>query len=120
MDDDQLLRVMRFSVVGVAVCSAGMAMWKNNIYELVAQSSALSLVSLFVPLTAGLYWKRASNTGALLSIVSGMVVWLLCEFIGTEIPSLIYGGLASWAAMLIGSYWKPNKGDINTTPEQIA
>ena len=106
LNDKQLLQMMRFSVVGVAICSAGMAMWKNNIYDLVSQSSALSLVSLFVPLTAGLYWKRASNFGALLSIISGLMVWLLCEWIETEIPSLIYGGLASWAAMIVGSYWK--------------
>lgn len=103
LTDEQLLRMMRLSVVGVAICSAGMAMWKSDIYELVAQSSALSLVSLFVPLAAGLYWKKASNYGAVASILSGMIVWLICEGIGTEIPSLIYGGLASLLAMIVGS-----------------
>jgi len=108
LNDEQLLQMMRLSVIAVAICSAGMAMWKSDIYELVAQSSSLSLVSLFVPLTAGLYWKRASNAGAVASILAGMVVWLICEGIGTEIPSLIYGGLASLVAMIVGSYWKPN------------
>jgi SSS family solute:Na+ symporter len=103
LSDRQLLRVMRLSVVGVAFCSALMAAWRQDIYELVAQSSALSLVSLFVPLTAGLYWKKASNIGALAAILTGMAAWIVCEVIGTEIPSLIYGGLASLAAMIIGS-----------------
>lgn len=103
LTDEQLLRMMRLSVIGVAICSAGMAMWKSDIYELVAQSSSLSLVSLFVPLTAGLYWKRATNQGAIASIMAGMVVWLICEAIGTEIPSLIYGGLASLVGMVVGS-----------------
>jgi SSS family transporter len=105
MGDKRLLHVMRLSVVGVAVCSAIMAITSQNIYELVAQSSALSLVSLFVPLVAGLYWKRANNSGALLAIVGGMATWIACELIGTEVPSLIYGGLASALGMVVGSLW---------------
>lgn len=109
MSDKRLLQTMRLSVVGVAFCSALMAAATQNIYHLVAQSSALSLVSLFVPLVAGLYWKRASDAGALAAIVVGMAVWLLFEFIGSSIPSLIYGGLASALAMVVGSYWKPDR-----------
>ena len=109
MSDRSLLYIMRLSVVGVALASAAMAMWNRNIYELVGQSSALSLVSLFIPLTAGLYWKRASNFGALASIITGMVVWIVCEFlIGTSIPSLIWGGVASLSAMMVGSWVWPD------------
>lgn len=107
MSDERLLKVMRLAVVGVAVLSALMALWKSNIYDLVAQSSALSLVSLFVPLTAGLYWRRASETGAMLSILTGMAAWLLCEALATEVPSLIYGLLASIGGMVAGTLWKP-------------
>jgi len=110
IDDGRLLQLMRFAVVGVAVCSAIMAGLKADIYELVAQSSSLSLVSLFVPLTAGLYWRRASERGALASILTGMATWLLCEFVlRTEIPALIYGALASLAAMVAGSLLWPDE-----------
>ncbi len=108
LDDRRLLQIMRLAVIGVAICSALMAGLKANIYELVAQSSALSLVSLFIPLTAGLYWKRASRFGALASMLVGMGVWLYCEFTGTAIPSLIYGGLASFLAMIIVSFAWPD------------
>lgn len=108
LDDRRLLQIMRLSVIGVAVCSALMAGMKANIYELVGQSSALSLVSLFIPLTAGLYWRRASRFGALASMLVGMVVWLYCEFSGTEIPSLIYGGCASLLAMIAASLLIPD------------
>lgn len=108
MSDQRLLLVMRLSVVGVAICSALLAASTQNIYELVGQSSALSLVSLFVPLTAGLYWKRASNIGALAAIIIGMAVWLICEWQATAIPSLIYGGLSSLLGMLLGSWLWPN------------
>lgn len=107
--DSILLRIMRLSVVLVAVASAVMANLKQNIYELVGDSSALSLVALFIPLTAGLYWKRASNAGTLWSMFAGTAVWLFCEFYGTEIPSLIYGGLASVAGMILGSWWRPDE-----------
>ncbi|MCO6487989.1 MAG: sodium:solute symporter family protein [Phaeodactylibacter sp.] len=109
ISDKRLLFIMRLSVVGVALASAVMAVWNRNIYELVGQSSALSLVSLFIPLTAGLYWKRASNFGALASIVVGMVVWIACEYVlHTSYPSLIWGGLASLAAMVAGSLLRPD------------
>lgn len=103
LSDQQLLQIMRISVVGVAVCSALMALWSANIYDLVAQSSALSLVSLFVPLTAGLYWNKASKTGAFLSIILGMGAWLVFELMGSEIPSLILGLLVSILGMILGS-----------------
>ncbi|MFN7116816.1 MAG: sodium:solute symporter family protein [Saprospiraceae bacterium] len=108
ISDQRLLQIMRFAVVGVAVASALMTGWKTNIYELVGMSSAFSLVSLFVPLTAGLYWKKASNLGALLSISTGMVVWIVFEWIPTDIPSLVWGLLASILGMLVGSFWKPD------------
>jgi len=107
--DHQLLLVMRASVVFVAACSVAMALWRSNIYELVAQSSALSLVSLFVPLTAGLFWKRASRRGALASMLAGMAMWLLCEGLATDTPPLIWGGLASTLAVIGGSLLFPDR-----------
>ncbi|NJO03496.1 MAG: sodium:solute symporter, partial [Bacteroidia bacterium] len=103
LTDRQLLLVMRLSVVLVAVCSASLAAMERNIYDLVAQSSALSLVSLFVPLVAGMYWKRASNLGALASMTVGMGVWIYCEFYPLETPSIIVGLLASIGGMVVGS-----------------
>ncbi len=116
--DEQLLRIMRWSVVGVAVVTGGMAMMRNNIYELVAESSALSLVSLFTPLIAGLYWRRASAMGAVVSMIAGMAVWLFALLLLPEepaedasvwmqIPPMLYGLAASIAGMVAGSWWFP-------------
>ena len=103
LNDQQLLRIMRYSVIGIALASMLMAFGSDSIFELVAQSSIISLVSLFVPLTAGLYWKKTTSTGALLSMIIGMLVWLYFEWIGSNIPSLIWGLLASLVAIIIGS-----------------
>lgn len=119
--DAQLLHIMRISLVGVALVTGFMALSRNNIFELVGESSAFSLVSLFVPLIAGLYWKRATGTGAILAMISGIVVWFgtnwylppLAEsgaFTDTaqvllEVPAIHYGLAASTLGMLVGSFW---------------
>lgn len=103
LSDKQILQIMRWCVLGVALCSAGIAFASSNIYELVGQSASLSLVSLFVPLAAGLYWKRANRHGSFWAIVLGGFVWLVCEIVGTSLPSLVYGLMASIAAMIAGS-----------------
>lgn len=117
LSDPSLLRVMRFGVLGVAIASVAMALSGESIYELVAQSSALSLVSLFIPLAAGLYWKRASALGALGSMALGFGIWLLLE-IQTgqgwtpwlEGPSILWGLAFSFAGMIVGSLIRPGKG----------
>lgn len=109
LDEAGVLRLIRWSVVLVAFCSLLMAAWKANIYELVAQSSSLSLVSLFVPLVAGFYWKRARAHGAMAAMLAGMFTWLWCEGVGTSWPPLLYGLGASIAAMVVGSYWRVQK-----------
>ena len=101
--DRRLLQILRGSVVFVGIASALMAAWQSNIYDLVAQSSALSLVSLFIPLMAGLYWKRATEAGALLSIGAGMVVWVGVEYVGSSTPPILYGLTASALGMVAGS-----------------
>lgn len=123
--DAQLLRIMRYSVVGVAVVTGGMALVRSNIYELVGESSAFSLVSLFTPLIAGLYWKRATARGAVASMIAGIVVWYLAVLwtgaveqppegapantlqTFAQVPPMLYGFGASIVAMVVGSLWRP-------------
>ena len=94
---------MRLSVIGITIMGVALSLYKSEIYELVGESSALSLVALFVPLVAGLYWKKANGFGAILSMTLGTGVWTFFEFYETEIPSMILGLLASISGMIIGS-----------------
>jgi SSS family solute:Na+ symporter len=86
-----------------------MACMRSNIYELVGESSILSLVSLFVPLTLGLYWKKASGAGAIASMFAGILSWLILELADSEIPPLIPATMISLMAMIVGSYVRPDK-----------
>ena len=109
LTDKQLLYVMRLAVVGITAMSIFFATLNKSIYELVRQSSEISLVSLFVPLIFGLYWKRASAWGAVGSMVVGMAVWLMATIFNTEYPAIIYGLLASIGAMVVLSLWEEKR-----------
>lgn len=103
LSDSRFLLITRIAVLLFSAMATVMACLRSDIYELVGESSILSLVSLFVPLTLGLYWSRASSTGALLSMVLGIVTWIIFEIYETGLPSLVPGTLVSLIAMVVGS-----------------
>ncbi len=105
--DKQFLVLTRFCVLIFSVLATIMATLRSNIYELVGESSILSLVSLFAPLLLGLYWKKSSSTGALLSMVFGMLTWIIFEVCDTSWPSLVPATLVSLLAMIAGSLFWP-------------
>jgi SSS family transporter len=107
--DKKVLRVLRLNVVAVAMISVLMASWKSNIYELVAGASILLLVSLFIPLSAGLYWKKASPTGASLAVFFGMTSYFVLDQFTFAIPSFLLATACSGVGMVLGSYYKPRK-----------
>ena len=105
--DKKTLWVMRLSVIGVTIVSAYIATLSNDIFELVGQSSAISLVGLFVPLMAGIYWKKTSSLGAILAMLFGMSAWITCEFfIPNEIPAILFGLGGSLTGLFLGSFYK--------------
>jgi SSS family transporter len=101
--DKKLLMITRFSVLGFSMLATVMACLRTNIYELVGESSILSLVSLFAPLVLGLYWKRASSTGALLAMVMGTATWLVANRLDLTWPSLVPALFVSILFMIVGS-----------------
>ena len=117
--DQEMLRLTRMCLLAFSVVATVMACLRRNIYELVGESSILSLVSLFIPLTMGLYWKRATAAGAVTSMIAGSVSWLVCEYyIDTGVPSLVPATLVSFAGMLVGSLMispkPPNNSPVTT------
>ena len=58
-----------------------------------------------MPLVAGIYWKRATNTGAGLSIILGFTTWIAMEFIAPDaaLPPQFAGLIASAIGMIAGS-----------------
>ena len=109
LKDKNLLWILRANIVFVAIIATLIATMESNIYDLVAGASILMLVSLFVPLTAGLYWKKASATGSLLAMIIGMISYLIADQLEPQIGSHIIGLVFSILAMIIGSYSFPTR-----------
>jgi SSS family transporter len=110
LTDKQLLIITRISVLVFAAAGTLMATLRKNIYELVGESSILSLVSLLAPLLFGLYWKRTSSAGAILSMALGMLSWFVFEWvIELPIPSLVPATLISIFTLIVGSLAWPDK-----------
>jgi len=107
--DKQLLVLTKASVLIFSVIATLMACMRSNIYELVRESSVLSLVSLFVPMCLGLYWKKASAAGAFLSMVLGMITWIIFEVFKTDWPGLVPATIVSAIGMVIGSLIWPKE-----------
>ncbi|WP_371876352.1 sodium:solute symporter family protein [Pseudoduganella chitinolytica] len=109
MSDRQQLLAMRVTIVVFAalVLSYAIAMQGTSIYELVSSAYQVTLVGAFVPLVMGLYWKRATTQGAILSIAAGIAVWVVffpqISDLGTHFPGQLAGLLAAFAGMFIGS-----------------
>lgn len=109
INDAALLKIMRYATIVITIIAILLSFYKTNIYELVGESSQVSLVALFVPLVGGLYWKKSNSAGAILSMVLGTIVWVLCLYANTELPPMLYGLSASIAGMLAGVLFFRNK-----------
>ena len=107
VSDKQELRTMRIAVLlfSVCVCAYAIALQGTPIYDMVSGAYQVTLVGAVTPLAFGLYWKRATTQGALLSIGLGIAVWLL--FLNTSwgqvFPQQLAGFLAAIVGMLVGS-----------------
>jgi len=120
MSQKQLLWVTRSVVVVFSLLVVAYALWslqtETTLHEMVVNAYKVTLACAFVPLVAGLYWKRANNLGAGLSIVSGLTVWIAMEFIAPEaaLPPQFAGLIASAAGMIAGAILAPPARQTNT------
>jgi len=105
--DQQGLRAMRITVLvfSLLVLTYAIAMQGTSIYEMVSGAYQVTLVGAFVPLTFGLYWRRATTQGAIFAIVLGLLSWglFLATPAGEDFPPQLAGVLASLVGMLGGS-----------------
>jgi Na+/proline symporter len=109
MSDRQQLLAMRITIIAFAalVLSYAIAMRGTSIYDLVSAAYQVTLVGAFVPLALGLYWKRATTQGAVVSLALGIGVWILffpqVSKLGEILPPQLAGLIAALIGMVAGS-----------------
>jgi SSS family solute:Na+ symporter len=124
LNDQQLLVALRFTVLGFGLlvfCYAYLSTTVGlSIFEMVENAYLITLVGAFVPLAFGVYWKKANNTGALLSIALGVITWGALEVVQLRmaaqdetllVPPQLAGLLMAIVGMLVGSHIKRFKNE---------
>ena len=110
MSDRQFLLTLRIVLVTFTLAALLFALnSKSTMYEMVQNAYKVTLVGAFVPLAAGLFWKRANASGAVTSILLGLVSWFLMEAFGADSiwPPQLVGLACALLGMLAGSLASP-------------
>jgi SSS family solute:Na+ symporter len=100
-----LLYNMRISVIVLAILSVLLAFNNQSVFELVSIASSFGLVSLFIPFSFLLFTGWVKESGAVIGMLSGLLVWLIAENLSLEIPSIFYGMTASFLGLFAGNYF---------------
>jgi len=107
MSDRKLLFTMRAVTLVFTVLVTLYAINSDaSIFKMVENAYQITLVTAFVPLACGIYWRRATNQGAMAAMFLGLTVWLSIHIFGPEdpfMPAQFAGLLAAIAGMLAGS-----------------
>jgi Na+/proline symporter len=110
VDDVEKLWWTRLMVVIIGVLCIGIALVIGETYRLALMAWSVLLVGMFVPFAFGMYWKSANRSGALASIVGGIVTWCVAVsyyYPETALANTVDGVLsrddAIWDAVYIGS-----------------
>ena len=91
MNDKQLLRAMRIVTLIFTVLVTLYAINSDaSIFKMVENAYQVTLVGAFIPLACGVYWRKATNQGALFSIFFGITLWLALTFSATMTPAEIH------------------------------
>ena len=106
MSDRQFMLLLRVILVTFSLAALLFALnSRSTMYEMVQNAYKVTLVSCVVPLAAGVFWKRATAVGAVLSVVFGLVSWTIAELTAAEatVPPQLVGLAFSIVGMVLGS-----------------
>ena len=104
--DNQFLWMTRIVVICFAVLVTIYSINTDaTIQKMVENAYKVTLVAAFVPLAAGVYWRRATTQGALGASLAGLATWITMEMAAPQsiLPPQFAGLLASIVAMVLGS-----------------
>jgi solute:Na+ symporter, SSS family len=120
MSDRQFLLTLRLVLLAFTVGALIFAInSKKTMYDMVQNAYTVTLVSAFVPLAAGIFWKRANNTGAILSALFGLVAWFVADMLSSDatvIPSPLIGLAFSIVGMVLGAFVPRAAGSADSVP----
>lgn len=78
------LTITRITILVIGVIGTIFALQRSNIFDVMMLSFAIFVSGLFIPVMAALFWKKATNTGA----ISSALIGIFCELILVTLKSL--------------------------------
>ncbi|MGF1572915.1 MAG: sodium:solute symporter family protein [Sumerlaeia bacterium] len=127
LNEKSLLLTLRLCVLGFGAIVFLYAYFSESqgltIFEMVENAYLVTLCGAFVPLAFGVYWKRATNTGALTSIALGVTSWVIFEVYNLSveetqifpIPANVIGLFMAIVGMIVGSLISPAEPEKHLT-----
>jgi Na+/proline symporter len=106
MGDRQFLLALRTVLVSFSLAALVFALnSKSTMYDMVQNAYKVTLVGAFVPLAAGIFWKRANVPGAAVSMIFGLGSWGVAELTAADatVPPQLVGLAFSILGMALGS-----------------
>ena len=118
LSDKQMLLLTRSVIVSFALLVCVYALQARELdaglHDMVEAAYKVTLVVAFVPLVAGLFWRKANNRGAWVSVLLGLTVWINGEIwlSESEVGAQWWGLIAAILGMVVGSLL-PHRHDVN-------
>jgi len=110
-DDTRMLWMSRVMTFVICMGSLIIASYIQNLINIVYLAGLFYSTSVFFPIILGVFWKRATSTGAFAGIIASLLVGFTVEYVLTDItsgflslPSNILSALAGLSVMVIVSY----------------
>ncbi len=95
------LLVTRAAIPTFGIIAVYVALRVQVVFDLMLDANSVLLVCVTVPFIAGVWWKRANRTGALVSMAMGFMTWFITSQIATEFPGDLLGLLVALLTILI-------------------
>ena len=106
LSDRKMLILLRIILIGFTCCVTLFALESDSsMYQMVQDAYKVTLVTAFTPLVFGLFWRRATPQGALVSMVAGVVSWQVADYVAPDalMPPQLVGLCCAILGMIIGS-----------------
>lgn len=111
--DEKLLKVSRFSVLGMAVIGLMIALYITDIIGIYQYALTFTAVTLVAPVLAAMFWKRATKTGVIVSVIGSMIVSFIWRVAGQPfgVHEILPGLIVSFVLLIIISLATKHSAD---------
>jgi solute:Na+ symporter, SSS family len=91
----------RVSIPVSGIIAAVTALKVQAIYDLILDANAVLLAAVVVPFVLGIWWRAANRTGALASMMAGVLTWGVSSIVWPEFPGDLIGMAACLITMVV-------------------